>query len=122
MIQKILFIFIVLSAFISPVKADDATAIAKEVISSQVALLKAADLEKFKACFTERLKARVTKESMAKGKKEVSSYAIDDLVASVVEGEYKGEKTLKIKMANGRTLTTLVFQNEKWLADTIWFK
>jgi hypothetical protein len=29
---------------------------------------------------------------------------------------------LKIKMKNGRTLTTLVKTDGKWLADTVWFK
>lgn len=60
--------------------------------------------------------------ALRKGQKEISDYTIDDLVASTVEGEYNGKKTIQIKMANGRTLTTLVFQNGKWLADTIWFR
>jgi hypothetical protein len=34
-----------------------------------------------------------------------------------------GTKTeIKIKMKNGRTLTTLVNVDGKWLADTLWFK
>ncbi|MBP7280092.1 MAG: hypothetical protein KBA66_00850 [Leptospiraceae bacterium] len=121
MIPKILFISLVLVTIVS-VKAEDATTTAKEIISEQVALLKAADIQKFKTCFTERQKERITKESIKKGQREISNYTIDDLVASTVEGEYNGEKTIKIKMANGRTLTTLVFQNGKWLADTIWFR
>ena len=31
-------------------------------------------------------------------------------------------KTAKITMKNGRTLTTLILTDGKWLADTIWFK
>jgi len=37
-------------------------------------------------------------------------------------GEADGKKTAKVKMKNGRTLSTLVETDGKWLADTIWFK
>ena len=36
--------------------------------------------------------------------------------------EADGVKRAKVTMKNGRTLTTLVLTDGKWLADTIWFK
>jgi hypothetical protein len=52
--------------------------------------------------------------------KQLASMTLDDLVASVAPGS--GKDSLKIKMKNGRTLTTLVKVDGQWLADTIWFK
>lgn len=91
-------------------------------IEHQHALLKAGDLEAFKACFTPRLQNGITAEAMAQGAKEVGSMSLDDLFASMVEGEYEGKQTAKVKMKNGRTLTTLILTDGKWLADTIWFR
>jgi hypothetical protein len=45
---------------------------------------------------------------VAKGKQEATQYTLNDLVASVEMGELQGKKTAKIKMKNGRTLTTLM--------------
>jgi hypothetical protein len=73
-------------------------------------------------CFTDRIKERITDEAVEKGKSQASDYTLDDLVASVELGEAEGQKTAKIMMKNGRTLTTLVQVDSKWLADTVWFK
>jgi hypothetical protein len=100
----------------------DAMATPKGSITYQVQLLKAGKLEEFKACFTDRLKDRITAEAMTQGAQEVGSMSLDDLFASSQDGESDGKKTCKVKMANGRTLTTLVLTDGKWLADTIWFK
>ena len=59
---------------------------------------------------------------MRAAKSNAAKYTIDDLVGAVELGEAEGMKTAKIKMKNGRTLTTLVQTNGKWLADTVWFK
>ena len=100
----------------------DAMATPKGSITYQLQLLNDGKLEEFKACFTERLHAGITPDAMAKGKNEVGSMSIDDLFQSSQDGEWEGKKTCKVKMANGRTLTTLVLTDGKWLADTIWFK
>jgi len=91
-------------------------------IQYQVQRLQAGDLEAFQACFTPRLRDKITAEAMAKGAREVGSMTIDDLFAGVEEGEHAGQKTAKVKMKNGRTLTTLILTDGKWLADTIWFR
>jgi len=94
----------------------------KDAIAYQFELLKAGDTDKLKECFTERLRERITPEAVEKGKAQAGSYTLDDLVGSVEMGQAEGQQTAKIMMKNGRTLTTLVQTDGKWLADTVWFK
>lgn len=100
----------------------DATAIAREQINIQYALLRKGHADKLRKHFTDRQKGRVTPANVKKAQKEIRNYTLDDLVASATEGEYQGQRTIKIKMKNGRTLTTLVEIDGKWYADTIWFR
>jgi hypothetical protein len=94
----------------------------KSSIAYQFELVKAGDAEKLKNCVTPRLRDSVTQEGVDKAKANAAQYTIDDLYASAEMGEADGKKTAKVKMKNGRTLTTLVETDGKWLADTIWFK
>ena len=94
----------------------------KDAMAYQFDLLKAGDTDKLKECFTERLRERITPEVVEKGKSEAGNYTLDDLVGSVEMGQAEGHQTAKILMKNGRTLTTLVQTDGKWLADTIWFR
>lgn len=94
----------------------------KDSIAYQFELVKKGDTAKLQQCFTDRVKERITPQAVEEGKKEAAKYTIDDLVASVEDGEADGKKTAKIKMKNGRTLTTLIQTDGKWLADTVWFK
>jgi hypothetical protein len=94
----------------------------KSSLAYQFELLKAGDADKLKNCFTARVRDGVTKEVVDKGKGQAGQYTMEDLYASAEMGESDGKKTAKVKMKNGRTLTTLVETNGQWLADTIWFK
>ena len=94
----------------------------KSSIAYQFELVKAGDAEKLKTCVTPRVRDSVTQEGVDKAKANAAQYTLDDLYASAEMGEADGKKTAKIKMKNGRTLTTLVETDGKWLADTIWFK
>jgi len=94
----------------------------KGSIAYQFDLIKAGDVDKLKACLTPRVRDGVTKEVVDKAKADSAQYTVDDLYASAEMGEADGKKTAKVKMKNGRTLTTLVETDGKWLADTIWFK
>ena len=94
----------------------------KSSIAYQFELVKAGDLEKLKACLTPRLRDGLTQEALDKAKANASAYTIDDLYDSAEMGESDGKKTAKVKMKNGRTLTTLIETDGKWLADTVWFK
>jgi hypothetical protein len=94
----------------------------KKSIEHQLKLIKDGDADKLKACFTKRQQDKITKEAVAAAQKQVGKVTIDDLVKDVVMTEQGGVKSAKITMKNGRTLTTLILTDGKWLADTIWFK
>jgi hypothetical protein len=103
----------------SPAAADD-LADAKAVIAKQVEALKKGDEAVVRKHFTARLRDKITAENVKAAQKQVAGMTLDELVASVAAGSAKD--SLKIKMKNGRTLTTLVKVDGQWLADTIWFK
>ena len=94
----------------------------KSSIAYQFELIKAGDVEKLKNCLTPRVRDGVTKEVVDKAQGQAAQYTMDDLYASAEMGEADGKKTAKVKMKNGRTLTTLIETDGQWLADTIWFK
>lgn len=109
------------SSTASPKGADSSLSDPKGSIAYQFELLKAGEADKLRACFTERLRERITKERVDKAREKVGQMTIDDLFASMESGEYEGKKTAKVKMKNGRTLTTLAQTDGKWLSDTVWF-
>jgi hypothetical protein len=119
--RKISILFSAIAVFSFGIYAD-AQSIAKAEIGVQFELLKKGDVNALRSHFTDRQKGRVTAQKVKQGHGELSKYSLDDLVAKVIEGSYKGNKTMKIKMKNGRTLTTLVEEGGKWRADTIWFR
>lgn len=94
----------------------------KAAIALQLSQLQAGDAAALRAGMTERLRERITQEVVDKAKGEAGKATIDDLVAAVETGADGPNKTAKIKMKNGRTLTTLIEVDGKWLADTIWFQ
>lgn len=100
----------------------DSKAAAQAEIGRQMELIKKGDVAALKQRFTARQRERVTAEKVKKAQGELQSYTLDDLVSKVIEDEYQGKKTIKIKMKNGRTLTTLVQEGSEWYADTIWFR
>ena len=106
-----------LAIFAMPAIADD-LADAKTVIGKQLELIKKGDVAGLKAGFTARLQDKITEANVKAAQKDVAKYTIADLVETV---EAKGG-SVKIKMKGGRTLTTLVKTDGKWLADTVWFK
>jgi len=115
---RILALAVLVLGFIAvPARADD-LADAKTFIGKQFEQLKKADVAGLKAGFTKRLQDKITEENVKQGGKQIGSMTIDDLVGSVIPS---GD-SLKIKMKNGRTLTTLVKVDGKWAADTVWFK
>jgi hypothetical protein len=94
----------------------------KSVIAFQVGLLKAGDVAGLRAGMTSRVRDGVTQELVDKAKGEANDVNIDELVHTIEPGTDGPNKTAKIKMKTGRTLTTLIEVDGKWLADTIWFK
>lgn len=94
----------------------------KAVIALQLSQLQAGDAAALRAGMTERLRERITQEVVDKAKGQAGKATIEELVDSIEPGTDGANKTAKIKMKNGRTLTTLIEVEGKWLADTIWFK
>lgn len=118
-ITRILTLALVLLGLAASRAHADATADAKAVIAAQVELIKKGDVASLKAGFTKRVQDRITADGVKKAQGQLGTMTIDDLVASAAPA---GPDALKIKMKNGRTLTTLVKVDGKWLADTVWFK
>lgn len=94
----------------------------RTVISDQLAALKAGDVEKVKAGMSSRVRDEVTPEVVVEAKKEAGKMTIEELYDSAEISSAGGKSAAKIKMKNGRTLTTLVAEDGKWVADTVWFK
>jgi hypothetical protein len=94
----------------------------KSSIAHQLDLLKAGDVDRLRECFTPRLRDQVTRERVQRAQGKAGTTSVDELVSSVETGEFQGQKFAKIKMKNGRTLTTLVLTDGKWLSDTLWFR
>lgn len=94
----------------------------KSTIALQLGQLQAGDAAALRAGMTERLRERITQELVDKAKEQAGKATIDELVGSVELGTAEGKTTAKIMMKNGRSLTTLIETDGKWLADTIWFK
>ena len=91
-------------------------------IAYQFDLIKAGDMDQLKACLTPRVRDSLTKEIVEKAQGEAAQYTLDDLYSSAEMGEADGKKTAKVKMKNGRTLTTLIEIDGQWLSDTIWYR
>ena len=94
----------------------------KKSLEHQLKLLKEGNVEKLKECFTKRQQERITKEAVAAGQKQAEKLKLDDVIKDVVVTEQGGTKAAKVTMKNGRTLTTLVLTDGKWLSDTVWFR
>jgi hypothetical protein len=96
---------------------------ARSFITAHIAAIKSGDVAKVKSLLSERQRGKVTAAMVEAAKKEAAKYTIEELVASVqATPDEKAPTEVKIKMKNGRTLTTLIKVNGRWYADTLWFK
>jgi hypothetical protein len=98
--------------------ARDPLATPESSIERQLALLLAGDFERLRACFTARLRDRITKEMAEAARKEMGKMSLAQIAARF---EPQGD-AVEVIMEGGRTLTTLVRDGDRWLADTIWFR
>jgi hypothetical protein len=114
--------FACLSSAVADDKKDSPLSEPKKSIEHQLKLIKDGDVDKLKACFTARQQDKITKEAVAAAQQQLGKMTIDDLVKDIVMSEQGGVKQAKITTKKGRTLTTLILTDGKWLADTIWFK
>lgn len=96
---------------------------AKKTIESQIALVqKGGSVDAFKECFTARQQGRITQAMVDKAHQEAAMYKLDELYDKEEPTKLDGQDAVKVKLKNGRTLTTLVNDGGKWRADTLWFK
>lgn len=102
--------------------ADQLTKKSREIIALQLKYIQKQDVESMKPFFTERVRPLITADALEKAKQQAASATPEALVHSIQIIESGTQIHAKIKMKNGRTLTTLVPVNGKWEADTIWFK
>jgi hypothetical protein len=94
----------------------------KSSIAYQFELIKAGDYEKLRDCFTEKGKRQLTQPAVEKAKADAVNIAFDDIVDSISEEENSNGKFAYIRMKDHRVLAILVLQDNKWLADKVWFK
>jgi hypothetical protein len=106
-----------LGILVVPAAADD-LADAKALIGKQLEMIKKGDVAGLKPGFSARQQDKITEANVKAAQKEAVKFTLADLVEKV---ESKGGN-IKIKMKGGRTLTTLIKVNGKWVADTVWFK
>ncbi|QDT93059.1 tetratricopeptide repeat protein [Gimesia algae] len=94
----------------------------REIIEKQLQYIREGDVASMQPYFTERVRKLITKESLNQAKAQAESATPEELVHDIEIQEIDGTLQAKIKMKNGRTLTTLIPVNGKWEADTIWFE
>lgn len=118
--ERLLLALVVVATLLLPstARADD-LATARTFIAKQVEQIKAGDVAALKAGFSKRQQPRVTADNVKKAAAQVAKLTLEELVASAAP-EDKG--TIKIKMKNGRSLTTLIQEDGHWVADTIWYR
>ncbi|MEM9695675.1 MAG: hypothetical protein AAGA56_24240, partial [Myxococcota bacterium] len=88
----------------------------KGSIARQIELLKEGNHVELATWFTAQQRPKITKKVVEDAQGQASMMKVDNLIESVEMGEHKNKKTAKVKMKNGRTLTTLVQEGDRWLA------
>lgn len=102
--------------------ADQLLKKSREIIKLQLQYIQNLDVESMKPFFTKRIRKLITTDSLKQAKEQAATAKPEELVHAVqIEGSGT-QIQAKIKMKNGRTLTTLIPVKGKWEADTIWFK
>lgn len=101
---------------------DQLTKKSREIITLQLQYIQNLNAEALKPYFTERVRNQITTELLKQAKQQVASASPESLVHSIELSKSDGNFQAKVKMKNGRTLTTLIPVRGKWEADTIWFK
>ncbi|MGI9012630.1 MAG: hypothetical protein ACR2GY_00105 [Phycisphaerales bacterium] len=96
----------------------------KQVIEHHLELLRNADTDALRAAVTERQRDRVSEATVLEGSQAAKAItSVDEIFESVEFGtDEAGNKTAKIMMPGGRSLTTLIMLDGKWYADTIWWR
>ncbi|MCH9656501.1 MAG: hypothetical protein K0U86_03420 [Planctomycetes bacterium] len=102
--------------------ADQLTKKSREIIKLQLQYIQNLDVKSMKPYFTERVRNLITSDLLKSARKQAETASPEELVHSIQLEDSGDQIQAKIKMKNGRTLTTLILVKGKWEADTIWFK
>ncbi|MCA9015504.1 MAG: hypothetical protein KDA77_09270, partial [Planctomycetaceae bacterium] len=94
----------------------------REIIALQLQYIQQGDVAAMKPFFTKRVRKLITTEALEMAKQQAATATPEELIHSIQIEESGEEIRAKIKMKNGRTLTTLIPVEGKWEADTVWFK
>lgn len=90
------------------------------ILTKQIELIKADNITELKKGFVQSMQDGITAEVAAKAKKTLETMKLEEIAASVTPSP--SGKAVAVKMANGRTLTSLELVGEQWLFTKIWFK
>ena len=102
--------------------ANKLTIKSREIITLQLQYIQNLDVKSMKPYFTERIRKLITTDLLKQAKQQAASAKPEELVHSIQLEDNGDQMRAKIKMKNGRTLTTLIPVDGKWEADTVWFK
>jgi hypothetical protein len=96
---------------------------AQAVIFHQIELLRAGNVDELKLWFTARLAAELTPDVLTAAVAEAKNMPTKEQMAQTVEVRDEGGKRVAVvTMEGGRTLTTMVLTDGRYLSDTLWFK
>lgn len=94
----------------------------KEAIARQIQLVMDGEINALRNSFTPRLRGEINMMTLMDARDALEGVNLDDLVDKVVIQQHDGKKTAELTMKNGRKLTTLIWEKNVWLADTIWWE
>ena len=106
----------------SDADAEKLKQVSRAIMARQLELIRQGDAASMKQFFTPRLHDRITPELLEKAKQGIEKVTPEQLVHELVITQTATGPVAKIRMKSGRTLTTLIVVNRKWVADTIWFQ
>ncbi|MCU0663681.1 MAG: hypothetical protein MUC50_15300 [Myxococcota bacterium] len=96
---------------------------AQAVIFHQIELLRTGNVEELKKWFTPRLQAELTPQTLRDAVAAAQKMPTKEELAQTVEvRDVDGKRVAEVNMDGGRTLTTMILTDGKWLSDTLWFK
>jgi hypothetical protein len=97
------------------------TAPFKQVVARQITLIMDGDHAKLAQTVTDRLRPQITSMTIMQARANIMGVNLDELVDHVTVTDRPGHKQAVIRQRDGQTLTTLIWREDQWLVDEIWF-
>lgn len=96
--------------------------ICRQVISRHIQAIQQQNVEQVQKLFTPRLRSRIDQPVLEKLATSLQGVTAEMLIDQVEVVQQKPVLQVKAFLPKGRTLTTFVWQDGEFLADTIWFQ